>query len=202
MENIQARLLHHVRALHRAIWQPHRCHRLWAAHSFFAIFMVGHWASTVHRTGEGSKTAKSIPPRSEPIDKDEDTLEMLSNASAHISTNKLKKAKLMRPEKQRNATNRLLQIPELHEVKVSVLFPWKTFAKTATHVYCEMREVSVGWRTQKRKFWAVVDDLQVNRMCDGNNVHVYRSAWIFLAVSLIMKRRYAKWTTKSRFEHC
>lgn len=72
------------------------------------------------------------------------------------------------------------------------VFSWKTIAKNATRGYLNMRQISVGWSTNQRKFCSVLGELEVSRLRDGNSIRVHASPRVFLALSWMINRRWKK----------
>ncbi|CDF38668.1 unnamed protein product [Chondrus crispus] len=71
------------------------------------------------RVGDADVPAESKPARPDPVDMDEDELEMLSEARARLANTKGKKAKRKAREKQLEAAKRLAQLQKRRELKAA-----------------------------------------------------------------------------------
>lgn len=71
------------------------------------------------RPGEVDPTPETRPARPDPVDMDEDELEMLSEARARLANTKGKKAKRKAREKQLEAAKRLAQLQKRRELKAA-----------------------------------------------------------------------------------
>lgn len=76
-------------------------------------------AAPLSRPSEGEVPPESKPARPDPVDMDEDELEMLTEARARLSNTKGKKAKRKAREKQLNDAKRLAQLQKIRELKAA-----------------------------------------------------------------------------------
>lgn len=76
-------------------------------------------AAPLSRPSDGEVPPESKPARPDPVDMDEDELEMLTEARARLSNTKGKKAKRKAREKQLNDAKRLAQLQKIRELKAA-----------------------------------------------------------------------------------